>query len=344
MKALLVRLSAIGDVVHTLPVLAALRARGWDCGWAVEPLARPLLAAQPMLAHLEPVPGSRGFGWTLARGVAQAMKSHGYDVALDLQGLWKSAAWARMSGAPRVVGYRTAGRREALSAMLLRETVDFKPEHRHVIDKNLALLAALGIDAVSQREFPLPPSDVEAATVTARLSESGLGDDFVLLNPGGGWASKLWPAQRFGALAQGIADRGLQCLVTWGPGEEGLADRVVAASAGAARRCFPTTLLEYLELARRARLVVASDTGPLHLACAVRTPVVGIFGPTDPARNGPFSPRDITVRRTPLCSPCHKRRCSVHQGVMEAIEPYEVLAAVERRLGLGSSAVATVAV
>jgi heptosyltransferase I len=119
---------------------------------------------------------------------------------------------------------------------------------------------------------------------------------------------------------------------------------VVQASAGTAQRCFPTTLLEYLELARRARLVVAADTGPLHLACAVHTPVVGIFGPTDPARNGPFSPRDITVRRTPLCSPCHKRHCSVHEGVMEAVETSEVLAAVERRLGLGVSTVGSVAV
>jgi ADP-heptose:LPS heptosyltransferase len=185
---------------------------------------------------------------------------------------------------------------------------------------------------------------VEAATVTARLAEAAIGEEFVLLNPGGGWASKLWPAERYGILARGLADRGLQCLVTWGPGEEGLADRAVQAADGAATRCFPTSILEYLELARRARLVVSADTGPLHLACAVRTPVVGVFGPTDPQRNGPFSPRDITVRRTPLCSPCHKRRCGVHQGVMEAIEPFEVLAAAERRLGLASAAVANVAV
>jgi heptosyltransferase-1 len=170
--------------------------------------------------------------------------------------------------------------------------------------------------------------------VTARLAAIDAGTGFALLNPGGGWASKLWPAERFGELARGLAERGLRCLVTWGPGEEGLADRVVAASQGRAVRCFPTTLLEYVEVARRAQLVVSSDTGPLHLACAVRTPVVGIFGPTDPARNGPFSPHDLTVRRTPLCAPCHKRSCTTHEGVMDAISPAEVLLAVERRLGL----------
>ena len=96
--------------------------------------------------------------------------------------------------------------------------------------------------------------------------------------------------------------------------------------------CFPTTLLELLELLRRVRLMVSADTGPLHLACALKTPVVGIYGPTDPARNGPFSPADVVVRRTPLCSPCHRRRCSLHEGAMEAITSIEVLRAIDRRL------------
>jgi ADP-heptose:LPS heptosyltransferase len=120
--------------------------------------------------------------------------------------------------------------------------------------------------------------------------------------------------------------------VTWGPGEKECAEAAVAASDGKARLCFPTTLLEYAELARRAKITVAADTGPLHLACAVGAPVVGIFGPTDPARNGPFGAGDITVRRQPLCSPCHRRRCSTHDGVMAAIPPSEVLAAADRRL------------
>jgi ADP-heptose:LPS heptosyltransferase len=130
-----------------------------------------------------------------------------------------------------------------------------------------------------------------------------------------------------------LRERGLTPLVTWGPGEEGLADRVVAASSGAARRCFATTLLEYVALARRARLVVAADTGPMHLAAAVGTPVVALFGPTDPARNGPFAAADEVVRRVPACAPCHRRQCPRHEGVMDGIEAGVVAGAALRRLG-----------
>jgi heptosyltransferase I len=331
-KVLLVRLSAIGDVVHTLPVLAALEEQGAEVDWLVEPAARPILEGQPALKKVVTVPPARGFSLGSASDAREQLREGRYDVALDLQGLWKSAVWARLSGAARVVGYDRPWRREPASRLLLRERVVLEPEPEHVIDKNLALLRVLGIEAVGRRVFPLPAPEAPRAAVDARLQQAGL-REFALLNPGGGWASKLWPPDSFGALARAIRARGLPCLVTWGPGEAALADRVVAASGGAASRCFPTTLLELVELARRARLMVAADTGPLHLACAVRTPVVGIYGPTEPARNGPFARDDVTVRRRPLCAPCHRRRCPIHEGVMDAITPAEVLVAVDRRLG-----------
>ncbi|MBI3932480.1 MAG: glycosyltransferase family 9 protein [Acidobacteria bacterium] len=336
MKALLVRLSSIGDVVHTLPVLAALRTHGWEAGWAVEPAARPILEHHPLLAHTVPIPGARAFGFANARIAVEALRAQRYDVALDLQGLWKSAAWARLSGAPRVVGYARAWRREPLSSVLVRELSDLPPDLPHVIDKNLALLRPLGIEAVGLREFPLLTNAARASATATDLADLGL-KDFVVLNPGGGWASKLWSPERYGEIARGLRERGLQTLVTWGPGEERLADRVTGASEGAVVRCPPTTLLEYVEIVRRARLVVAADTGPLHLACAAGTPVVGIYGPTDPARNGPFSPADRVVRRTPLCSPCHKRRCRIHEGVMDAITAPEVLAVIDKRLGVAKA-------
>jgi len=184
---------------------------------------------------------------------------------------------------------------------------------------------------VGGREFPLPPLDVEAAAVGERLAGMGA-RDFAVLNPGGGWKSKLWAPERFGEVARGLRRRGLEALVTWGPGEEALADRVVAASGDAARRCFATTLREYVALARRARVVVAADTGPMHLAAAVGTAVVALFGPTDPLRNGPFSPSDEVVRRVPPCAPCHRRSCPIHDGVMDGIAADEVLSAIDRRL------------
>jgi heptosyltransferase I len=332
LKALVVRLSAIGDVVHTLPAVAALRREGWTVGWAVEPLSRVLLENNPAVDPVERVPSSRRFRFDEARAAVSSLRRARYDVALDFQGLWKSATWARLSGAPRVLGYAWAFRREPGSAILASEGLSLPAEAVHVIDKNLALLRGLGIDAMGTRAFPLPDTAAEAARVERELRAAGLAD-FAVLNPGGGWASKLWEAERFGALAARLRNRGLPSIVTWGPGEEALADRVVAASQGAAIRSFPTTLLEYVEIARRARLVVAADTGTLHLACAIGTPVVGLFGPTDPARNGPFALADLTVRHVPPCAPCHKRVCAAHQGVMAEISVDEVVAAVDARLG-----------
>jgi heptosyltransferase-1 len=155
---------------------------------------------------------------------------------------------------------------------------------------------------------------------------------FAILNAGGGWPEKLWPAEGYGVVARGLRDRGLRALATWGPGEEALAGRVVAASAGAAQRAFPTDLRQFLELARRARVMVAADTGPLHLACAVGTPVVGLYGPTDPARNGPFSADDLVVRRQGPPDPRHRGRFAVGPAEMASITPAEVLEAVDRRL------------
>jgi heptosyltransferase-1 len=281
------------------------------------------------------LPRAGGISLATLRSTRKVLREQAYDVVLDLQGLWKSAVWARLAGAPRVVGFASQWRKEPASSFLIPEQVNL-PEHvNHVVDKNLTLLRSLSIDAVGDRTFPLPRRQEHVDRIEHGLAEMGIGP-FVILNPGGGWASKLWPAERFGELARALKERGLESLVTWGPGEERLADRVVEASGDTARRCFTTTLGEYAELARRARVVVAADTGPLHLACAVKTPVVALFGPTDPARNGPFDPMDGVVRRVPLCAPCYRRRCTAHEGVMKAIHTDEVVRAVERRLAHSS--------
>jgi heptosyltransferase-1 len=331
MKALVMRLSSIGDVVHTLPVLAALRAHGWDVDWMVEPRALPLLDGHPGIHRVIRVPKAGALRPRMMRAVIHELRGEAYDVALDLQGLWKSAVWARLSGAQRVVGYAAPWRREPMSSWLIPEQFSLPSGIVHVIDLNLALLRTLDIEAIGWREFPLPNTDAQKQLVEKKLAELGLGP-FAILNPGGGWPSKLWATDRFGLVARALKERGLASIVTWGPGEERMAKDVVAASGGAAVLAFPTDLLEYVELARRAQVVVAADTGPLQLACAIGTAVVGIYGPTDPARNGPFQPDDIVVRRTPLCAPCHRRRCPLHVGVMKAIQPEEVVRAIETRL------------
>jgi len=336
-KALLVRLSSIGDVVHTLPSLAALHRHGWETGWIVEPPARPLLEGNPSLSRLWPAPPARLSAWGVAHRVLADLRAKEYDVALDFQGLWKSATWARLSGAGRVVGHARPWRREPGSSVLLGETAELLAGIHHVIDENLALLRPLGIDEVGAREFPFREAAAERQAIAHALAAIGI-DRFAILNPGGGWPGKLWPAESFGALARGLRDRGLPSLVTWGPGEEGLAERVVAASAGAARRAFATTLMEYVELARRARLVVAGDTGPLHLACAVGAPVVALFGPTDPARNGPFSSRDVALRPSSREAAGRRGRYRIERVVMGEISVEQVLSAIDRRLAQDGAA------
>jgi heptosyltransferase I len=321
-KVLLVRLSAIGDVVHTLPLLPPLTRAGHQVSWLVEPAARELLEGHPLLERVVVAPPVKRFSAAAANATRRALRSAGFDIALDLQGLFKSAAWSRLSGARRTAGHETRARREPLSRLLVHETVHVPPDVVHVIDKNLALLRAVGIDAVGAREFALPPLPEPAAD----------GRPFALLNPGGGWPGKLWPAESYGALARHLRGRGLSPRVTWGPGERPLAERVVTASQGAAELAPPTTLLELTALARRARLVVAADTGPLHLACAVGAPVVALFGPTDPARNGPFSKSDIVVHRVPPCAPCYRRGCVVHADIMSAMPVEDVIRAADERL------------
>ena len=337
MKVLILRLSSIGDVVHTLPLLSALHRHGHQAGWLVEPAARPLLDGHPYLQRLVSAPSSRRFRVGAARRALSELRGERWDVALDVQGLWKSAVWGRLARPGRLIGYSRPGRREPSSAALLHQAIP-PPPSAHVIDEYLGLAEPLGLQAVGSREFAFPPASAQAARVEAGLRRLGLTAPYAVLNPAGGWPEKLWPPERYGALARGLRERGLVPLVTFGPGEEALADRVVAASSGAAQRCFPTTLLEYLELVRRARLVVAADTGPLHLACAVGTPVVGLYGPTDPARNGPFDPHDVVVRRLGPPHPRHRGRLQVGKEQMAAIPAEEVLAAVDRRLAVAVGA------
>lgn len=336
-RLLLVRLSAVGDIVHTLPAAAALAAARYEVVWAVQPGGRPLVAGNPAVASCVVIPARTPFRPGAISRAVKELRAVRPEIALDLQGLWKSGFWARASGAPRRIGWSGPARREPMSSLLLTERRALPPGVVHVIDKNLALLAALGLDAVGGREFPLPPFVREAARVDRELAALGL-ERPVLLHPGGGWSSKLWPAELYGELASRLARRRIPTLVSWGPGEEALAERVVAASGGTAIASFPCNLMELAALAKRARAIVAADTGPLHLACAVGTPAIALFGPTDPARNGPWNRADRVLFRRPPCFPCHRRECAIHRGVLLGIPADEVEQALLARIGLADAA------
>jgi len=234
-----------------------------------------------------------------------------------------------------VVGFSSRYARERAARLFYTDAYDpgrgglFDPrETRHVVDINLGLLSVLGVTAPA-REFPIEDIDSDAA----RIARQQTGGRYALLNPGAAWPNKRWPPERLAAIATELRARhGLMSVVLWGPGEEPLAAAVVAGSGGAAVMSPNTSIADLVALARRAALMVSGDTGPTHIAAAVGTPIVGIYGPTRPARNGPLSPLDITVSRASVCQCHHLRRCTLDRMCLLDIEVAEVMDAVERRL------------
>jgi heptosyltransferase I len=318
-------MSALGDIVHALPVLAALRERfpSTEIDWLVESAYAGVLdLVDGITTRVVVRPGYRQ--------AFRTMRTRHYDVAIDLQGLMKSAAAAWLSGARRVIGFETKALRERGAACFYTETVAVAPG-AHVVRKNLAVLPALGIRSDAVR-FPFR---VPSSIVADRLSTEAP-DGYVLINPGAAWPNKRWDPTRFGAIAGRLRDRfGLTTYVLWGPNESALADTVVASSAGAARRAPETTLGDLLAVSRGAKLMISGDTGPAHLAAAMGTPMVGLYGPTWPARNGPWDPADEVVSRADTCQCHHKRECQVGRMCINEITVDDVFAAVERRLAKG---------
>jgi heptosyltransferase I len=344
MRILFVKLSSIGDIVHALPALAAVRRAlpRAEIAWVVERRSAEILRDNPLINTLIEVDTKglrRGLmsGETLpaTRRQLRRLRASPFDLALDFQGLLKSALIARLSGAPRRVGFARAHLREPASRFLLTKTID-TPARSHVIRKNLALASgALGLHLptdAEEFEFPVAVSREHEAEADALVQI--VGRRFAILNPGGGWPTKLWDAARFGSLADTLlAGHGLRSVVTHGPGELELAERVAASSraAGAVTIAQPS-LKGFYALARRAAVYVGGDTGPTHLAVAAGAPVVGLFGPTEWWRNGSPRAEDICVERTDIdCrADCHRRACS-HWVCMD-IEVGRVAEAVGERL------------
>jgi len=311
-RILLVRTSALGDVVHCLPVLAALRRHLPEAriAWVVEEAMAPLLAGHPDLDRVLPVRLRPWRHAPLARRTRQqvrqavgALKDFAADVALDLMGNHKGALLAALSGAPRVIGLDRHSRREPSSALWInRPVVPGEPPPSHAVDRGLALLAALGLpaepaDFAGHRLLPAaaPPPDAAERPYAA-------------LHPGAGWGNKVYPPRRWGEVARRLADAtGVETRVTLAPGEEHLAAAVAAASGGAARPVPAADLAALTGLLRGARLVLGGDTGPLHLAHALGTPVLLLHGPTDPRRHGPYGAPEHALWEALPCSFCYKR-------------------------------------
>jgi lipopolysaccharide heptosyltransferase I len=337
MNVLIVRLGALGDIVHAVPAAAALRAAVPEAriDWVVDAKHRELVDLVTVIDRVVPLEAPTVAGWV---DVVRRLRFVPYDVALDFQGLLKSAVLARASGASRVAGFSIWHLREKTARPFYSDGVPFQPDQPepHVIRKNLNLLSVLDV-RTSEIDFPL----LSVRTPALDAAAAALGPDpFALVNPSAAWPNKRWPAERFGEVASFLREvRGMRSLVLWGPGEQELARSVVAASDGAAIEAPATRIADVLALSRDAALMISGDTGPLHIAAAVGTPVVAIFGPTDPNRNGPWSPDDVTVSRFGTCGCHYVRRCRQSRWCLGDVTVAEVTAAIQQRLGRVHSSV-----
>jgi heptosyltransferase-1 len=332
MNILIVRLGALGDIVHAVPAAAALRAAMPQAtiDWLVDGKHRAIVDLVTAVDRVIPLEGRSIGAWV---DVVRRLRRTRYDVALDLQGLMKSAVLARASGAPRVAGFSIWHLREKGARPFYSETDETRaddPQQNHVIYKNLHLLRVVGV-ATDRIELPL--ARVPSAALDAVRQTIGE-RPFALINPGAAWPNKRWPPDRFGEVASFLRDvRRLSSFVLWGPDEDPLARAVVQASGGSAMLAPPTSVSDLLELSRHASLVVSGDTGPLHVAAAAGAPVVAIFGPTDPHRNGPWSGDDVVVSRYGTCECHYERRCRQARWCLADVTVAEVTAAIQQRLG-----------
>jgi heptosyltransferase-1 len=339
-RLLVVRLGAMGDVLHALPAVTALRQAHpeWVIDWVVEPAWCPLLSshcetgdfsrssAQPLVdrLHLASTKAWRHhpFGRQTRceiKALRAALRTCGYDAVLDLQGAVRSAAVGRMAGCCRLIG--EARPREWAARWLFTERVPTCGAH--VIEQDVELASAVAGDPLEPVQ-PWLPVDPAAEAWCDRLLPPASAQPAVLLNPGAGWGAKRWPVERYAAVAEGLSGQGCRVLVNGGPGEETLAAAIEAQSGGAARPV-GSSLSQLIALTRRMALVIGGDTGPVHLASALGRPVVGIYGPTDPARNGPFGTR-ARVLRSPDSRRDHSRRKEPEAGLL-TITPEVVLQA-----------------
>jgi len=334
-SVLIVRLGALGDLVHAMPAVAALHAAWPDAriDWLVDGRYAALLELVPGVNRIVVIGGPTG---RPVRSVIRDLRRARYDLAIDFQGLLKSAALARFAGARETAGFVAGQLREPLAGVFYTRRIP-ADDSGHVVRKNLSLVEALGV-GVREVAAPLKVTASAVPGQVRQLLRVDAGARFAVINPGAGWPNKQWPAGRYGAIAAHLSARhGLPSVVTWGPREQALAGEVVAASGGTARTAPSTSIADLVELARAAAVFIAGDTGPMQLAAAVGTPVVGLFGPTNPLRNGPWDAADTWVSRFDDCACHHKRRCRRETPCVNTITVEQVADAVDRRLGGGGS-------
>jgi len=338
----------MGDILHALPAITALRLAhpAWKIDWAVDPRWQALLSSRVERDEPSEFIASQRYAsrpvvdvlhWVDTRawrrdpfcrktvreilGLRADLGEAQYDAVLDMQGAIRSAVVSRLTGCGRVTGLESP--REALARWFYSERIETRTEH--VVDQGFELASAIAGDLLPATA-PLLPVDEEAEKWREQLLKAGSKEPIVLINPGAGWGAKRWPASRYRSVAKYLAASGLRVLINAGPGEDGLA-REVADCGSAKVSVVQCDLAQLIALARHIALMIAGDTGPLHLACALGKPVIGIYGPTDPARNGPYrmpAGAACVVLRSPEIRRDHRRLDAPEAGLL-TIEPEDVM-------------------
>lgn len=327
-KMLVIKPSALGDIIHSMPFLNAVRKRcpRLEIHWVVARGLHELLADHPMIDRLWIIDKDRWkraavLGRTVRelRDLASALRRERFDIAVDLQGLLRSGLICAMTGARERLGFAEA--REGSPIFYTRRINGGRDIH--AVDRYLRMAAALGCDTREVR-FPLPPNSLRP------LLDLRPGDDYLVIAPAAGGAAKQWPARYFGDLAARLP---MKAFIVAGPSDTALAGEVERLSRGnAVSLAGKTDLRELTAVVVGAKLLISSDTGPMHIAAALDVPVVAVFGPTNPARTGPYGSIHTTVRADAPCSPCYKRKRCRDWHCMESISVERVLDIVNAKL------------
>jgi len=331
MKLLIVKLSAFGDIIHALPALDDLLAKPEvsEIHWLVDARYYFVTELLPKAVTVHAVALKSEHPIASAWHAIRQLRHVGFDAVLDMQGLIKSAALARLAGSP-VYGMDKAQMREAAGSLLVRP-VAFHAEERHVVQM-YRRVAAAPFTGAARPESPIPyaPPRIDLAATriapaSGILNQFGLvGDRYVVLHSAGGWETKHLPEQSWLAIARALSDLGQRAIFSWGNDSE----RQQAENL--ARQCNGFALPERLDMSKLcallqdARAVVGADTGLLHLAAALATPTITFWGPSASWRSAPLGERDWQIESNPACGPCFKRRCD-HFICMDAIDADSII-------------------
>lgn len=343
-RVLIIKPSAIGDVVHTLPILRLVRNR-WPAAkisWLVTPACSGLLEGHPLLDEVILFDRKRFAGlWRSPRllgewrAFTRSLRERHFDLVLDLQGLFRSAWLARKTKAPVRVGFANA---RELAWLFYTHRVPIDTMEQHAIDRYLKLARHIGCDDSGGIEFPFATTDEDRAHVQTLLSDSSLipppsSSPYAVLLPGTNWATKRWPVEKFAGLVEPLRERfGLSSVLAGGADAAAMA----AQMPGTINLAGKTTLKQLTALLEGAALVVANDSGPMHIASALGRPLVTPFGPTNPIRTGPYRRLNSVIRLNIECSPCYSRTCW-HQSCLQKLEIEPVLELVQRQMNGASS-------